>query len=134
MALDVGYFPYLTFQKVRQVHFSPEDLRTLYDMNRTLPPFKGWKLPPGNEVEFHFVPMRGQDQADCQELANGRWRIRLAANKHRTLSAAIMTLQHEMVHLHLGTAYPRDRAHHGTRFQKAADRVCKIMGWDRGQF
>lgn len=115
------------------VHFSPDDLRAVYELQRRLRPFKGWRLPPGDEIEFHFVKMRGQDQADCHH--NGRRHvIRIASNKHRTLPAVIATMQHEMIHLYLDRVYPQDKAHHGRRFQVRADIVCKIHGWDRGQF
>lgn len=116
------------------LHLTPTDLRAMYDLIRGTSPFKGWRLPEGDDVEFHFVKMRGQDQADCYENGKGRHVIRLAANKHHTLASSITTMAHEMVHLHLDKSYPRDRAHHGHRFQKHADIVCKHHGFDRGQF
>lgn len=115
------------------LHLTPYDLCAIYDLLRGTKPFKAWKLPPGEEVEFHVVHMRGQDQADCQKVG-GRHIIRLASNKHHTLAPAIATMAHEMVHMHLDMAYPRDKAHHGSRFRKHANIVCRYHGFDRGQF
>lgn len=113
------------------LHLTPNDLCAAYDLLRGTAPFKRWKLPEGEEVEFHFVKMRSQ--ADCHHDGR-RHVIRIAANKHHTLLATIVTMAHEMVHLHLDKSYPRDKSHHGSRFNKHADIVCKHHGFDRGQF
>lgn len=115
------------------LHFEPHHLEAVYELLRMFPPFKGWKLPPADEVEFHVVRMKGQDQADCRWNGN-RHVLRIAANKHATLASLIATMAHEMTHIHLDMAYPRDRAHHGFRFQKHANLVCRHHTLDRGQF
>ena len=114
------------------LHLTPEDLCAVYDLLRGTAPFKRWKLPPGEEVEFHAVKIT-HCQADSQRKGN-RYVVRVAANRHHTLASATMTMAHEMIHLRLDIAFPRDRAHHGSRFHKHADAVCKAHSFDRGQF
>lgn len=116
------------------LHPTPDILEAVYELLRMTPPFKGWRLPPADEIEFHVTRMSGQDQADCYKNAAGRHVIRIAANKHHTLAPLVATMAHEMVHLHLDKSYPRDKSHHGSRFQRHADIVCKRHGFDRGQF
>lgn len=115
------------------LHPTPDMLEAIYELLRMTPPFRGWKLPHADDVEFHVRKMKGQTQADCCWNGN-RHVIRIASNKHATLAATIATMAHEMVHLHLDRAYPNDRAHHGRRFNRLADLVCKRHTFDRGQF
>lgn len=115
------------------IYITPEQMELAYELLRASPPFKRWRLPSPDTIEFHAVPMRGQDQADCHWNGN-RHVIRIASNRHHSLPPLIVTMAHEMVHLHLDISYPRDRAHHGRRFNQHADIVCRHHVFDRGQF
>lgn len=115
------------------LHLTPDMLDATYELLRLTPPFKSWRLPPADELEFRATNMKGQDQAYCHHDGT-RHVIAIATNRHRTLASLTATMGHEMVHLHLDLAYPRDRAHHGRRFQRCADMVCRIHSLDRGQF
>ncbi len=86
-----------------------------------------------DDVEFHVVRMKGQDQADCRWDGN-RHVIRIAANKHASLAPLLATMAHEMLHLYLDRAYPQNRAAHGALFKRHADRICRQHTFDRGQF
>lgn len=115
------------------LHPTPEMLESVYELLRLTPPFRAWKLPPADDVEFHVVRMKGQDQADCYWNGN-RHVIRIASNKHSSLAPIITTMAHEMLHLHLDRAYPRDRAMHGGRFKRHAKMICLAHTFDHGQF
>ncbi len=114
-------------------HWKPEHLELAYELLRATKPFSGWKLPHADDIEFRAVRMSGQDQAYC--VHNGtRHVIAIALNKHASLAALLPTMAHEMLHLHLDRAFPKDRAAHGWRFKRHADRICRAHTFDRGQF
>lgn len=112
-------------------HWTPDDLERVYELLRHVKPFSAWRLPPGDEVEFHVTRMRAQ--ASCQRVGD-RHIIRVSANRHASFAPLIATMAHEMLHMHLDTAYPRDKAHHGRRFHRHADLICRMHTFDRGQF
>ncbi len=114
-------------------HWTPEHLELAYELLRATKPFSGWRLPEADDVEFHVVRMKGQDQADCRWDGN-RHVIRIAANKHASLAPLLATMAHEMLHLYLDRAYPQNRAAHGALFKRHADRICRQHTFDRGQF
>lgn len=112
-------------------HWKPEHLELAYELLRATKPFSGWRLPEADEVEFHVVRMK--DQADCHW--NGNWHvIRIADNRHASLAPLLVTMAHEMLHMYLDRTYPKDRAAHGWRFKRYADRICRHHTFDRGQF
>lgn len=117
----------------RGLHITPEMMERTYELLRLTPPFRGWNLPHADEIEFRAVNMRGQDQGYCQHLGTHHC-IALATNKHSTLHSLTLTIAHEMVHLRMEHAHPKDRAHHGARFKRYADMVCRHHTFDRGQF
>lgn len=115
------------------LHLTPEIVEAAYEVLRLTKPFNRWKLPDPDEIEFRAVKMTGQDQAYCVHDGK-RHVIAIAINKHTSLHSLIPTLAHEMLHMHLDRAYPRDRAHHGKRFHRHADQICRHHTFDRGQF
>lgn len=114
------------------LHLTPELLERSYDLLRATPPFKRWRLPPGDEVEFHVTrsPARA---GDCEGYGDIPV-VRLSAALHATLPAVLMTMAHEMCHLYLARAHPDDRAHHGWRFRRAAKLVCRHHTFDEKAF
>lgn len=114
------------------LHLSPAMLECAYELLRTTRPFSGWKLPPADEVEFHIQRTRKQF-ADC-EVVNGTPIIRVSAAKHAQLGTLLATMAHEMIHLYEFYTLPAKEVRHGATFNKHADRVCKIHGFDRGSF
>lgn len=114
------------------LHLSPEMLECAYELLRATRPFSGWRLPPADEVEFHIQRTRRQF-ADC-EVVNGIPIIRVSATKHAQLGTLLATMAHEMIHLYEFNTLPTKEVRHGASFNKHADRVCKIHGFDRGSF
>lgn len=114
------------------IYLSPDMLAGLYDVLRMTRPFKAWKLPPSDDVCFHVSEA---------ESPQGEWwhdgkhhNLRVSAKKHHTLHSALMTLAHEMVHLHEHQVGARRDVHHGWQFKRFAASVCKHHGFDLGQF
>ncbi len=129
---------------MRMVRPTVEQLRANYEMLRSLPPFSRWEMPPVERVEFVLKgirrrrhkgdkPLRGQ----CVYLGRKRWRVYVAP--HRELYGVVATLAHEMVHIHedvakLPWSTRRGRYIHGPSFQRAADEVCRELGFPRACF
>lgn len=114
------------------LHLTPEALECAYELLRVTRPFSGWRLPPADEVEFHIQRTRKQF-ADC-EIVNGTPIIRVSAAKHAQLGTLLATMAHEMVHLHEFYTLPAKEVRHGATFNKHADRICRLHGFDRGSF
>ena len=109
------------------LHPTPEMLRAAYTYLQTTSPFRRWKLPPADEVEFHVT--RNKDKAgECESSGGHEPVIRISSRLiGRTLSL-METVAHEMVHLHLDRNGVR--SHHGAAFRRCAAQVCRRHGFD----
>ncbi len=107
-----------------------ELLRGAYDFLRQTPPFKKWRLPPGEIIEFH-VTRNPHVQGD-HVLRKGQHTIRVSSKKVGATQTLIELMAHEMVHVKC------DRegvvAAHGADFKRAARLVCKYHGFDEANF
>ena len=114
------------------LHLTPEMLEAAYELLRTTPPFKRWRLPPAEEVEFHVtkhLDLRG----DCVDAGHAHV-IRISGNCHGSLQKLLETMAHEMCHVRQAINDPDDRAHHGSVFKKYAAQVCRVHGFDPKAF
>ena len=116
------------------LHITPEMLEGAYALLRATPPFRGWKLPPSDEVEFRVSRTR-----KCSGLYEylgmaGAHRIHVSCLNHSQLSSLLVTMAHEMVHLAQQLRYPKAPAGHGKLFNRMADQVCRYHGIDRATF
>jgi hypothetical protein len=111
------------------VHITPALIEASYELLRTTPPFRGWKLPPGDDVEF-CVMRNNICSADYLRLPNGTHRIRVNSRWNGSVERVVRAVAHEMVHMHLDIACPSDTAAHGKRFWRAARRVCRHHHFD----
>lgn len=109
---------------------SPATLEAAYDFLRTTLPFRRWKLPAGEQIEFHVtghVNRRGH----CLQKATHHVVAISGATIGQTHSL-MMAMAHEMVHVHLDRKAVK--AAHGADFHRCADLVCKYHGFDRKLF
>lgn len=114
------------------IHLTPELLEHLYDTIRLTRPFRGWKLPPGEDVVFHVNNPEVPQGLYWYE--NDHHNIRMSAHKHHTLHSATMTMAHEMIHVREKMLGVRQDSCHGATFKRMASQVCRDHGFDRGQF
>ncbi len=112
------------------LHLTPDILRATYALLVETLPFRRWKLPKPEEVEFRAIHI--EDQGMCARKANGSFCLTVSPTHHKSLATALATLAHEMVHMRLDLLGVK--AHHGSDFQRLADQVCQRHGFDRGQF
>lgn len=106
------------------MQITPEMCEAMYEFIRTTPPYKGWKLPAAEDVEFHIIHSR-KVGADYYCKSDGTHQIRVNARWCGNVVSLYKLLLHEMVHLHHGYACPNDNAHHGRKFLALARQVCK---------
>ena len=114
------------------LHLTPQILEQIYELLRVTPPFKRWKLPEPDTLEFRTIKLPDDNHGEMWKRANGSLCLTVNPLRHKTLASATMTLAHEMVHLRLEAF--KSREDHGPRFHKLADQVCRAHGFDRGQF
>jgi hypothetical protein len=116
------------------LRLTPTIIETAYEYLRSTPPFNGWSLPSADDVEFHVVKF-ADAYGDHLAQANGTPRIRICASRNRRTVNLILTLAHEMVHLHQRrTDGRRDSAPHGPKFKRLAKQVCRAHGFKFDSF
>lgn len=118
------------------MHLTPDILADAYELLRATPPFKRWKLPHADDVEFHVIKKPGPLLADYMWglYSDGRrtHRIRVTA-LNKTLTSVLASMAHEMVHMRqrfMGTDYTS----HGRVFRKLAAQVCRLHGYKVEEF
>jgi len=112
------------------LRLTPDLLAAGYDFLRETQPFKGWKLPPSDEVGFSVV----RDPtyfADCG-MENGMPVIRVSEAKNGHTATVLATLAHEMCHIRQFAA--GDSGNHNEMFRRLARAVCRAHGFDIKSF
>lgn len=116
------------------LRLTPDVCAAVYDCLREFRPFKGWRLPPGEEVQFSVIRNKqnfgfhahyaGTDEhiIEVSELCNGHF------------STLASTIAHEMIHMHQRRSKLTTKAMHNADFQRRAARVCREFGWDEKAF
>lgn len=109
---------------------TPEVLSSAYDFLRTTAPFKGWRMPHSDEIEFrvtrdrtehgHYNRFQGTDihWIAMSEVSNGH------------TDTLLMYMAHEMVHLHQALARLETKGTHNADFKRRAKAICAVHGWD----
>lgn len=113
---------------------TPEVMAAAYELLRTTPPFKGWRLPPSTEVTFKVS--RSPTASACIRVGPGvRPCIEVSARSVSTLLPLVMAMAHEMTHLneHLSGDMRADCCH-GYEYRRRAKRVCAVHRFDPMQF
>lgn len=109
---------------------TPAMIEQSYELLRTTPPFRGWGLPPGDDVGFHVI-RKPSVRAEFN-VVGGVPQIYVTQQSAVMLVSLLAHVAHEMVHLrqHL-LGLPRT---HGAMFIKLRDQVCRWHGFDPGMF
>jgi len=120
------------------LHLTPEMLVAAYELLRTTPPFKRWKLPEADDIEFHVT----SDNSASGQYTYARtvktvlWhRIEISNVFNKTLSQVLETMAHEMCHLRQRSSDRCTRSlTHGPKFKRLAAQVCRRHGFDEAAF
>jgi hypothetical protein len=116
------------------LRLTPDMLVGAYEFLRSCEPFRAWRLPHADEIEFHVISARDRRGHYCRgDEADHRIAIS-AANVGHT-ETLIRTLAHEMIHL-LQREQRRETANteHNAEFKRLARLVCLYHGFDPRAF
>lgn len=112
------------------MRLTPEILEASYEYLRSTLPFRRWKLPPAEEVEFHVIRKPGLF-GDCETVGDQHI-IRVSTAKVGRTQTLIETMAHEMVHVRLNGLGVKSE--HGSDFRRLASQVCRHHGFDPKTF
>jgi len=107
---------------------SPSSLRACYAFLRECPPFSAWKLPQPEFVVFKVA--RTKQLRGWYVYHRGGHTINISAGTISHTSHLVMTMAHEMIHLHLKQSGGDRGGEHNSTFNRLARRVCAEHGWD----
>jgi hypothetical protein len=116
------------------LRLTPEMLAAAYDFLRASPPFRGWRLPHPDEIEFHVAATRDRRGHYCRGEGTLH-RIAISAATVGHTETLMRTMAHEIIHL-----YQRERrtetpnAEHNSEFLRLARFVCLHHGFDPRAF
>ena len=114
------------------LHISREMLAAAYGYLVCQKPFAGWKLPPSDEVKFGVI--KRKDRFAHYQMRAGKHHIEFCHDSFVRHENLISTMAHEIIHLYAENNGIASAYSHGKGFQRLADRVCKIHGFDRTTF
>ena len=121
------------------MHITPEIVEQAYEFLRATPPFRGWKLPSSDDVEFHVKHIKSDRYADFYHAYDrgkprGKWTMRVDPRGCTHTDTLLRTLAHEMVHLREATMGLRLDVKQGASFKRLSAQVCRTHGFDPGVF
>jgi hypothetical protein len=106
----------------------PDHLEAIYDCLRAFPPFKRWRLPPGEEV--HFAVTRAKDHVGSYCAGADGHVITASSEKVGHTDTLMRLVAHEMIHLYQEISGSANSAQHNAEFQRLAAQVAKYHGFD----
>lgn len=112
---------------------TPRMLETAYEYLRSTPPFRGWKLPPADDVEFRVIRTH-KFHAQCWPPSSVK-RIDFSMWGVGHSDTLIRIMAHEMVHLKIWLdGGKREKDDHGPNFRRHARIVSRHHGFDPKEF
>lgn len=116
------------------LRLTPDMLIGAYEFLRACEPFRAWRLPHADEIEFRVINARDRRGHYCRG-DEARHCIAVSAANVGHTETLIRTLAHEMIHL-----FQRERAletpntEHNAAFKRLARLVCLYHGFDPRAF
>ena len=116
------------------MHVTPSRVESIYDTLRILPPFNGFKLPTGENVEIVISRHRDREgHHTCYKYTGGHV-IAISEPKVKNHSHLFEIIAHEMIHAIQAIEKTETKLEHNTRFRILAKLACKSFGWDYEAF
>lgn len=114
---------------------TPAILEAAYEFLRVCPPFKAWRLPPADDVEFHVIARPDREGEYTRYCGTDDHIIGISGKRIGHTSSLIIAMAHEMIHLKQARAKTETKgAEHNAEFGVLSKRVCRIHGWDEKVF
>ena len=107
-----------------------ESLRNAYDYLASVPPCSRWQLPSSTSVRFKISKAR----MTCGMYEPDPHTITVSKVTNSTQTDVLMTLAHEVVHLHAERNGLGGHEEHDKQFWKYAAQVCDAFGWKLEDF
>lgn len=113
---------------------TPENARAAYAFLAETEPFVGWNLPDADDIRF-FVEAHASHCGICNRYIPSGFSIGITDSRHWHSNSLLMTMAHEMIHVHeYQTGLRVTSTKHGKVFKALAKEVCDAHGFDPGQF
>ena len=115
---------------------TPDMVAALYECLRQFPPFKRWKLPPADEIEFRVNNQRDSMGGYTRYCRSADHIVIVSALTIGHFATLACVVSHEMVHLKqaIDKTEPKRAGGHNTEFRRLSKQVCEIHGWDYKAF
>lgn len=116
-------------------HLTPFNLEAAYALLLTAPPFRAWRLPPPDQVEFKVSATRERMAGCAKYRYKDQWEIDVSSRFVSTLANLIECMAHEMIHLRQMVRKTETKGvEHNAEFRKLAKQVCARHGFDPKRF
>lgn len=115
------------------LRLTPEMLEAAYELLRTTPPFRRWRLPHADEIEFRVTRL-ANEFAHYLALPGRRHRIAVAEIAIERIESLALHMAHEMVHLKQQLERSSTRNQHNARFVELSRQVCRHHGFEFKRF
>jgi len=103
-----------------------------YEFLRTTPPYRGWHLPHGDQVEFAVT--KHQRHMGAHHVKPPHL-IDISTQLVKHTNTLVWVVGHEMIHLHQSAAgLETPNTIHNADFRRKAVLACRYHGWDVGLF
>lgn len=113
-------------------HTTPDMMEQSYCLLLTCLPFRNWKMPHPDDMEFNVSLHRDRRAHHCAYKDGVRHEITISAHEVDSLHRLNETMAHEMIHIYEDKQGVR--AHHGPSFQRRAKTVCRRNRFDPETF
>jgi hypothetical protein len=107
-------------------------LAPAYDYLAATEPFYNWNLPPAEEIRFKLFK-KWKKYAHYFRV-DGVHHIEFSTKHVTDHYMLLATMAHEMIHLFLETHCMHGDDFHGEAFQRIANEVCELHGFNRYDF
>ena len=114
------------------LHVTPAMMEAAYEFLSCFPPFKGWRLPHADEIEFRVSAEA--HLCGLYEQISDKHRISVSATTTVQTDSLIKVMAHEMIHLYQSLHYTDQGPEHNEQFHKLAKGICRRHGFDPGLF
>ena len=113
---------------------TPQVLAAAYEYLRATAPFKSWRLPESDAVEFAVTRHRDRS-ADhttyCRSLDHV---LRVSAYYTKTSLGLLECVAHEMIHMRQTRNKTETRQEHNAAFARLNRAVARVHGWPAETF
>lgn len=118
------------------LYITPDMAEAAYNFLKTTPPFKRWRLPSSNKIEW-IITRNKTYMGRCTSYSDkhDKFTIEISLVKCTNTESLIETIAHEMVHMRQRISKGfRKELGHGGDFSRMADQVCQKHGFNRDYF